>query len=113
MLAELKRAYAKKEPIAVILWSPHWAYSEYDLTKLKDPQEGLRRGQQPIHTIANKSFPEAVPAAHEWLKNFKMSEGELGSLENEIQKRGQGHEEEAVAAWLKEHPGIVERMTPQ
>ena len=27
MLAELKRAYAKKEPIAVVLWSPHWAYN--------------------------------------------------------------------------------------
>ncbi|MDX2932178.1 glycine betaine ABC transporter substrate-binding protein [Streptomyces ipomoeae] len=27
----LKRAYAKKEPIAVTLWSPHWAYSDYAL----------------------------------------------------------------------------------
>ena len=42
-----------------------------------------------------------------------MSEDELGSLESEIKERGQGHEEDAVAAWLKEHPGVVERMTPQ
>ncbi|MDX2699562.1 glycine betaine ABC transporter substrate-binding protein [Streptomyces ipomoeae] len=27
----LKRAYAKKEPIAVTLWSPHWACSDYAL----------------------------------------------------------------------------------
>ncbi len=38
MLAELKRAYAKKEPVLVTLWSPHWAYSGYDLKKLKDPK---------------------------------------------------------------------------
>ena len=42
-----------------------------------------------------------------------MSENELGSLESEIKKRGQGHEEEAVAAWLEEHPDMVDRMTPQ
>lgn len=42
-----------------------------------------------------------------------MSEDELGSLEAEIKDRGQGKEEEAVAAWLKEHPDVVGRMTPQ
>ncbi len=40
-------------------------------------------------------------------------ESELGTLESEIKQRGQGHEEAAVAAWLKEHPDVVERMTPQ
>lgn len=42
-----------------------------------------------------------------------MSEGELGSLESEIKDRGQGHEEEAVAEWLQQHPDMVQRMTPQ
>jgi glycine betaine/proline transport system substrate-binding protein len=41
-----------------------------------------------------------------------MTEDELGTLESEIKDRGQGKEEEAVAAWLKEHPDMVERMTP-
>lgn len=42
-----------------------------------------------------------------------MSEDELGTLEKEIKDRGQGQEEEAVAAWLEEHPDVPERMTPQ
>ena len=54
----------------------------------------------------------AYPQLTKWIKNFRMSEGELGSLEAEITKRGQGQEEEAVAAWLKEHPDVVGRMTP-
>ncbi|MHA5047500.1 ABC transporter permease/substrate binding protein [Streptomyces sp. SD15] len=112
MLAELKRAYAKKEPVAVVLWSPHWAYSEYELTKLADDKKLFGEGNT-IRTISSKAFPEQYPQLTKWIKNFKMSEDELGSLESEIKQRGQGHEEAAVAAWLKEHPGVVERMTPQ
>ncbi|GGQ00619.1 glycine/betaine ABC transporter permease [Streptomyces griseomycini] len=112
MLAELKRAYAERKPVAVTLWSPHWAYSEYELTKLKDPEKLFGEGNT-IHTIASEEFPERYPRLTEWIKNFRMTEDELGTLEREIKDRGQGHEEEAVAAWLKEHPDVVERMTPQ
>ncbi|MFJ4684219.1 ABC transporter permease/substrate binding protein [Streptomyces sp. NPDC091377] len=112
MLAELKRAYAKKEPIAVTLWSPHWAYSEYELTKLKDPQKGFGEGNT-IRTISSEKFPEQYPQLTEWIGQFKMTEDELGTLEAEIKNRGQGKEEEAVAAWLEDHPDIVNRMTPQ
>ncbi|BCL19352.1 ABC transporter permease/substrate binding protein [Streptomyces tuirus] len=112
MLAELKRAYAKKEPIAVTLWSPHWAYSDYELTKLKDPRKAFGEGNT-IRTISNEKFPEEYPQLTKWIKNFKMSEDELGTLESEIKDRGQGHEEEAVAEWLEQHPDMVRRMTPQ
>ncbi|MFE5397056.1 ABC transporter permease/substrate binding protein [Streptomyces sp. NPDC056568] len=112
MLAELKRAYAKKEPVAVTLWSPHWAYSDYELTKLKDPKKAFGEGNT-IRTISSKKFPEQYPQLTEWIKDFHMTEDELGTLEAEIKDRGQGHEEEAVAAWLEEHPDMVGRMTPQ
>ncbi|MER5902601.1 ABC transporter permease/substrate binding protein [Streptomyces mirabilis] len=112
MLAELKRAYAKKQPVAVVLWSPHWAYSEYKLTKLADDKKLFGEGNT-IRTISSKKFPEQYPQLTKWIKNFRMSESELGTLESEIKQRGQGREEAAVAAWLKEHPDVVERMTPQ
>ncbi|MBZ6133173.1 ABC transporter permease/substrate binding protein [Streptomyces olivaceus] len=111
MLAELKRALAKKEPVAVTLWTPHWAYSEYELTKLKDPKKAFGESNT-IRNISSKQFPEKYPQFTKWLKNFKMSEEDLGSLEAEIKDRGQGHEEDAVAAWLEEHPDMVGRMTP-
>ncbi|MDI3386865.1 ABC transporter permease/substrate binding protein [Streptomyces sp. B-S-A8] len=111
MLAELKRAYAKKEPVAVLLWTPHWAYSEYELTKLKDGKGLFGEGDK-LYNIANKNFPKQYPQLSKWLKNFKMSEEELASLENEIKKRGKGQEEAAVEAWMKDHPGMVDRMAP-
>ncbi|MFJ2815420.1 ABC transporter permease/substrate binding protein [Streptomyces sp. NPDC087294] len=112
MLAELKRSYAQHKPVAVVLWSPHWAYSRYDLTKLKDDKKLFGEGNT-IRTISNEKFPEQYPQLTEWIKKFRMSESELGSLESEINTMGQGKEEAAVAAWLKKHPEMVDRMTPQ
>lgn len=111
MLAELKRAYARKQPVAVVLWSPHWAYSQYDLTKLKDDRKLFGEGNT-IRTISNEQFPGQYPQLTKWIKGFRMSEDELGTLESEINRYGQGHEEQAVAAWLKKHPEMVGRMTP-
>jgi glycine betaine/proline transport system substrate-binding protein len=111
MLAELKRAYAEKKPVAVTLWSPHWAYEEYELTKLADPKKAWGEGNK-IHTIASKDFPEQYPQLAKWIKGFRMSEEELASLEAEIVRRGQGKEQQAVDAWLKEHPDVPGRMTP-
>ncbi|MFE6164817.1 ABC transporter permease/substrate binding protein [Streptomyces sp. NPDC056486] len=112
MLSELKSAYAKKEPVAVLLWSPHWAYNEYKLTKLDDPKAGFGKGDT-IRTISSKEFPKQYPQLTKWLKSFKMSEKELASLENEINKAGKGNEPEAVDTWLKKNPGFEQKMTPQ
>ncbi|MYR28659.1 MULTISPECIES: ABC transporter permease/substrate binding protein [unclassified Streptomyces] len=111
MLSELKRAYAKKEPIAVMLWSPHWAYNQYDLTKLKDPKGSFGKGDR-ITTVASKQFPEQYPQLAKWLKDFKLSDSQLSELENELHKQGTGHEDEAVDNWVKKNPGIVDKMAP-
>ncbi len=64
MLAELKRAYAKKEPIVVPLWSPHWAYNDFDLTKLKDPRAcGARAtASTPWHARASRRRTPRSPS---------------------------------------------------
>ncbi|RWZ75434.1 ABC transporter permease subunit [Streptomyces albidoflavus] len=111
MLAELKRAYAKKEPIAVMLWTPHWAYNEYKLNKLGDPKKLFGEGDQ-LRTVAHKSFTENYPVASDWFRDFELSEDQLAGLENEIQKLGTGKEEQAVDAWLKENPEMVDKLAP-
>lgn len=106
MLAELKRAYEKKEPVAVVLWSPHWAYSSYQLTKLEDPKGAWGKGDG-IHTLARKGFAADEPKVAEWLRTFKLTEAQLTGLEAKIQETGKGKEQEAVRAWLKEHPEVA------
>ncbi|MGW1718441.1 ABC transporter permease/substrate binding protein [Streptomyces sp. NPDC002156] len=111
MLAELKRAYAKKEPIAVTLWSPHWAYSDYDLKKLKDPKGAWGAGDG-VHTLARKGFADDNPEVGGWLKNFSMTEEQLTGLEAGIQRAGKGSEQDAVRTWLKANPGLAEKWAP-
>ncbi|MFF5304583.1 ABC transporter permease/substrate binding protein [Streptomyces sp. NPDC013161] len=111
MLAELKRAYAKKQPIVVTLWSPHWAYSDYKLKKLKDPKNAWGKGDG-VHTVARKGFAGDNPDVGKWLKDFKMTESQLTGLEAQIQKSGKGGEQDAVRTWLKQHPGLVDELAP-
>ncbi|MER7395687.1 ABC transporter permease/substrate binding protein [Streptomyces sp. NPDC000151] len=111
MLAELERAIGKKEPIAVVLWSPHWAYDKYPLTKLKDPKGTWGAGNK-IKSVAHKSFPKKFPEFNSWLKNWHMQPDDLASLEKAVNDAGTGHEEEGVKKWVDAHPGIVDEMAP-
>ncbi|MEU9923453.1 ABC transporter permease/substrate binding protein [Streptomyces griseoluteus] len=111
MLTELKRAYAKKQPVVVTLWSPHWAYSDYRLKKLKDPAGAWGKGDT-VHTLARKGFSKDNPEVAKWLKDFSMTEKQLTGLEARIQKAGKGKEQDAVRAWLEEHPGLAHTWAP-
>ncbi|MFJ3175484.1 ABC transporter permease/substrate binding protein [Streptomyces roseus] len=106
MLAELKRAYEKQEPVAVVLWSPHWAYASYDLKKLADPKGAWGKGDG-IHTLARKGFAADEPEVASWLRSFKLTEAQLTGLEAKIQDAGKGKEQQAVRTWLKEHPEVA------
>ncbi|MGW8696779.1 ABC transporter permease/substrate binding protein [Streptomyces eurythermus] len=111
MLAELKRAYARHQPVLVTLWSPHWAYSDYDLKKLEDPKGAWGKGDG-VHTLARKGFTADNPLVGRWLKDFSMTEEQLTGLEARIQKAGKGKEQDAVRDWLRDHPGLVDKWAP-
>ncbi|SEG90142.1 glycine betaine/proline transport system substrate-binding protein [Actinacidiphila yanglinensis] len=111
MLAELKRDYAQHKPVAVVLWSPHWAYSTYQMTKLTDPK-GLWGPGDSIHNIANKTSATQLPQVSTWMKNSHMTEPQLSSLEADIQAAGQGNTTAGVKKWMKANPGTVDKMAP-
>ncbi len=111
MLAELDRSIKKKEPVVVTLWSPHWAYGKHDLRKLEDPKGAWGKGEQ-IHTVAHKGFAQKDATVARWLKEFKLTEEQLTSLENYIRSAGEGEEQEGARAWLKKHPGLVDKLAP-
>ncbi len=111
MLAELERDYAQKKPVAVTLWSPHWAYSKYKLIKLADPRHAFGTGDH-IHAVGAKDFAGKFPQVATWLKHFHMSEADLTNLEADIQDAGQGNQQQGVDKWLAKHPGLINQLAP-
>lgn len=108
MLASLKKAYEKKEWIAVTGWSPHWMFSDYDLKYLKDPK-GTYGKEEEIHLFASSKFAKENEKLISMLKNFKMDDNQLGSLEKLIND-GMSPEK-AAEKWNKDNKTTVEKWT--
>src|SRR5690625_6919720 len=72
---------AEGDNIVVTLWRPHWAYDEFPIRDLEDP-EGTLGDAESIHTFANPDFVAENEQVAEWLRNFTMDGDTLHSLEN-------------------------------
>ncbi|WP_416972166.1 glycine betaine ABC transporter substrate-binding protein [Streptomyces sp. 4F14] len=107
MLSALQTAIAKKKPILVTLWRPHWAFTKLPLKVLKDPKLAYGKPDS-AQVVASKGFAGDHPELAGWLKNFKLTSEQLGSLELLIQKKGQGHEQEAAKEWMGQNKAVVD-----
>ena len=105
MLSALDKAYKNQEPIVISAWRPHWMFTEWDLKYLEDPKGALGEPEE-IHTLANKGFAGRNPEVAGWLKNFKMTDEQLGTLESYIFHEGM-KEEEAARKWIEENRDVV------
>ncbi|WIK64311.1 glycine betaine ABC transporter substrate-binding protein [Gleimia hominis] len=110
MLAELDSAMKNKKNIVVTLWSPHWAYSAFDVRDLEDPK-GAMGGAEKIHTFARKDFSKDNEAVAKMIKNFKLSAEELSDVENYVLNE---HKDEpidkTVKEWLDKNQEVRDRM---
>ncbi|MEU6328143.1 glycine betaine ABC transporter substrate-binding protein [Streptomyces sp. NPDC047049] len=116
---QLDSEYAAREPIAVLLRSPHWEYGTYNLTKLKDPKGALGYSREDIHMLGREGFIKDKPQVAKWMKNFRLNEQQLNSLEFEVHMaaeedhaQGQDYAQEGVRAWLTKNPEILGKLAP-
>ncbi|SDS27921.1 glycine betaine ABC transporter substrate-binding protein [Paraoerskovia marina] len=112
MLAELKGATEKGDNIAVTLWRPHWAYDEFPIRDLEDPEGALGEAEE-IHMWGTTDFADRYPELSGWLENFTLTDEQLFSLENMMfnDEAYEGDEAAAVDAWLEENPDFVDSVT--
>ncbi|TDC67465.1 glycine betaine ABC transporter substrate-binding protein [Actinomadura sp. GC306] len=110
MLTELDKAINAKEDIIVTLWRPHWAYSKYELRDLEDPKGAMGKPDG-IYTVAREGFSEDQQDVTGWLKKFKLTDEQLGSLEDLMENKHKGKPDQAVDEWLKANPEYAQSMT--
>jgi glycine betaine/proline transport system substrate-binding protein len=107
MLAELKGATDAGENIAVTLWRPHWAYDEYPVRDLEDPEGAMGEAEE-IHTVGRLGFSEDYPTLTKLIESFTLTDEQLFSLENLMfNEDGGGDPTGSAEAWLEENPDFV------
>ena len=109
MLAELDTAIEAEEPIVVTLWTPHHAYSAWELVKLEDP-EGFYGEGEDLHGVASQAFADEQPEVVEWLENFSVTEDELADLLLRFDEAGDTEDawREAARDWIEDNRDTVD-----
>jgi len=108
MLAELKKAYDKQEPIILTGWSPHWMFSAYDMKYLDDPL-GSFGGAEDIHAIVRKGLQRDVPGAYTILDQFNW---DVNDMEQVMLKMADGMDAaEAADEWIAANADKVAEWT--
>jgi glycine betaine/proline transport system substrate-binding protein len=111
MLTELTSATKAGENIAVTLWEPHWAYGEFPLKNLKDP-EGALGATESIHSFAASGFSESHPTVAGWMENFEMDLDTLYSLEKVLFVDYDGDDyAPIVEKWIEDNQEYVDGLT--
>lgn len=109
MMASLKRAYDKEEPIIITGWKPHHMWMDYDLKYLKDPKEVYPKDVCAI--VTRKGFESDFPVLQNFFTNFNLNESQLYDLMDAIEKA----DDELTAAkqWYQENKDLVQGWMPE
>ncbi|QQK74946.1 glycine/betaine ABC transporter [Salicibibacter cibarius] len=106
MIAELEDAIESQEPIVVTLWQPHWAFNDYDLEFLEDPEEAMGESEN-IHTMVREGLEDDHASAYQLLDNFHweiedMNEVMLDAREDDVEFP------DAAAEWIENNRDEVD-----
>ncbi|WFM71141.1 glycine betaine ABC transporter substrate-binding protein [Halomonas sp. CKK8] len=105
MMAALDDAISREAPLVVTLWSPHWAFAEFDLKYLDDP-DNVYGESETIYWFSRQDFADDDPWLTAVLDAWDMNDDSLGSLMAEIEQR-----DDPVAGarhWLEENRDLVD-----
>ena len=108
MLAQVKRASQKNEPIVFLGWEPHPMNANFDMSYLSggDDYFGPNLGGATVYTNVSKGYTEKCSNVGALLNNLKFSL----AMENEIMGAilNDGKEPSAAAMeWMKANPDAV------
>ena len=109
MLAQVRRASDRGEPIVFLGWEPHPMNANFELTYLEggDDWFGPNLGGATVFTNTSAGYVDACPNVGTFLQNLAFTL----EMENEIMGAilDDGMDPaDAASAWLKENPGVLD-----
>jgi glycine betaine/proline transport system substrate-binding protein len=117
LFAELESAYQRKAPILLWVYTPHWApikyegewveFPKYTPECYKDPSVGVNpdmaydcgKPRGPIWKVAWAGVKDKWPGAYKAIKNFKISNDEMGAMITRVDLEG-AKLDDVVADWM-------------
>jgi glycine betaine/proline transport system substrate-binding protein len=112
MTAALKNAVENDKWVVITGWKPHWMWARWKLKFLEDPK-GVYGKTENIHVLARKGLDKDMPRVAQFLKNFKMDDQQLGSLEGMINEEKSGDPAVAARAWVTQNMDLVKSWIPK
>ena len=109
MLAQVARATRSEEPIVFLGWEPHPMNANFDLTYLSggDDVFGPNYGGATVYTNVRAGYLEECPNVGQLLQNLKFTLEMENQIMGAILDEGEDPNR-AAAAWLTEHPDVLE-----
>lgn len=111
MTAALKAAIDQNQPIVVTGWTPHWKFARWDLKILEDPKVIFGESGT-ANTVVRKGFSEDMPEVAAFLKNFKVTDAELGDLMGIIEDNADKDPLDVTREWAGEHEDLINSWLP-
>ena len=106
MLAQVRRAYDKQEPVVFLGWEPHPMNANFSLKYLPGGEDFFGE-EGVVHTVTRKGYVAECPNVGALLANLKFTL----PMENEIMGKilGDGEDaDDATKAWLQANPEVLD-----
>jgi len=108
MVAQLKSALERREPIVTMLWTPSWMIQSFDVKFLKDPK-GMFAPPQSIYWVGRKGFFDNNARARELVATVYVPLAEVVDM---MTAMNDGKTiEQAVDGWWDNHQALVEKWS--
>ncbi len=123
LIAEIKSAESKGQPLLVMFWSPHWVFAEVDLDTVSLPpyQDGCyedpKVGPNPdktydcdwsrgfINKVAWAGMQKKWPAAYEFLKRYQLRNADQIPMMAAVDQQGKDLDA-VVAQWVQDNQSV-------
>ncbi|CAM3777477.1 glycine betaine ABC transporter substrate-binding protein [Nocardiopsis gilva] len=121
-IAEVRKAYAEKEPVLFYFYEPQWVHEELDLVKVDfpdyvsmceiDPEDvGCDYPKYELNKVFRKGFADEGGAAYRLIDNWEWTNEDQNEVAQMIAEKGMSRDE-AAKTWVEDHPDTWKPWIP-